>query len=213
MSLLVAALLCLAQAAPSPSPSPSPSASPSAPASGQPRRLRLDIEKHVDDVMARDKDGRPRFEESIDVLARAPDEALAQMLQEFDLECGPSSGPPTAVESREFRPHMSPSLDVSALLTRLLAGAVTKPNGPPRYFLYRVQAPGGADYLLREGRLTVPPGQQPTTAFELVEGFPDLASAVRGFQRMERGFADPVSKDAARPPDWSSSPCRLRPRR
>ena len=208
MPWLCVALLGLWQAAPGPTPSPSPS-----PAAERAQRLRLDIEKHVDSVM-RERDGQPRFEESVDVLARAPDVALAQMLQEFDLECGPSSGAPTHVESREFRPRLAPALDLSALLTRLLAGAATSPSGPPRYFLYRVQAPGGPDFLLREGRLTVAPGQQPTAAFELVEGFPDLASAVHAFRRMQRGFGSTARADAGQPPpDWSFAPCRLQPRR
>jgi hypothetical protein len=202
-----AALLLLVQAVPSPS--PSPSASPPPP--GVPRRLRLDIEKHVDSVM-QDHGGTPRFEESLEVLGRPPDVVLEEQLREFDLECGPGIGPPTHVESREFRPHVAPFMDWSAL-AKYLAGVVSKP-GPPRYFLYSIQRPGGLEYLLREGALTLAPGQQPVTALEFVGSFPDLASAVRGFQRMERGFADPARGDATDPaPPWSSAPCRFRPRR
>jgi hypothetical protein len=121
-------------------------------------------------------------------------------------------GPPTAAETTEFRPHPAPFLDLSAL-ARMLSGAVTRP-GPPRYFLYRIQRPGGLEYLLREGALIVAPGQQPTTAFELVGSFPDLAGAVRGFQRMERGFAFAERADAAdAPPPWATTNCRLRSRR
>jgi hypothetical protein len=95
-------------------------------------------------------------------------------------------------------------------LAKYLAGVVSKP-GPPRYFLYSIQRPGGVEYLLREGALTLAPGQQPITALQLVGSFPDLASAVRGFQRMERGFADPQRADATDPaPPWSSAPCRFR---
>ena len=202
-----AALLLLVQAAPNPS--PGPSATPPPPPA--PRRLRLDIEKHVDDVM-QDHGGVPRFEESLEVLGRAPDAALEEQLRDFDLECGPNVGPPTAAETTEFRPHPAPFLDLSAL-ARLLSGAVTRP-GPPRYFLYRVRGRGGPDYLLREGALTVAPGQQPTAAFELVGSFADLAGAVRGFQRMERGFASPDRADAAdAPPPWATTNCRLRSRR
>src|SRR5262245_20104552 len=200
MPRLCAALLCLAQAAPSPSPTPPPSPSPAASSRAEaPRRLRLDIEKHVDEVL--DKSGLPRFQESVEVIGRTPDQALEEQLRDFDLECGPLSGPPTAAETTEFRPHPAPFLDLSAL-ARLLAGRVKSP-GPPRYFLYRVQSPGGVDYLLREGALTVAPGQQPATAFELVGSFPDLASAVHGFQRMERGFGSPERAEAAdAPPPW-----------
>ena len=201
-----AALLLLVQAAPGPSPSPSPTPSPAVP-----RRLRLDIEKHVNDVM-QEKGGPPRFEESVEVLGRTPDAALAEQLRDFDLECGPNVGPPTAAETTEFRPHPAPFLDLSAL-ARLLSGAVARP-GPPRYFLYRVRGRGGPDYLLREGALTVAPGEQPARAFELVGSFPDLASAVHGFQRMERGFVTPERAEAGdAPPPWATTNCRLRSKR
>jgi hypothetical protein len=203
MLWMCVALLLLPQAAPSPSPTPSPAE--------RPRRLRLDIEKHVDSVM-RDRGGRPSFEDTVEVLGRAPDVALAEQLAEFDLECGPTLGPPTHVESREFRPHPAPFLDLAAL-SRALAGAISQP-GPPRYFLYRVRGTDGPDYLLRDGPLTIAPGQQPTTAFELVASFPDLGSAVHGFRRMERGFGSTERADTADPaPPWATTPCRLRPRR
>jgi hypothetical protein len=210
-----AALICLVQAAPGPSPSPSATSSPSPAGSPQaeaPRRLRLDIDKHVEDVMQSRDDGTPRFRESVDVLGRPPDVVLEEQLREFDLECGPGIGPPTHVESREFRPHSAPFMDWSAL-AKYLAGVVSQP-GPPRYFLYSIQRPGGLEYLLREGRLTLAPGQQPIPELQLVGNFPDLASAVRGFQRMERGFGDPQRTDSTDPaPPWSSAPCRFRPRR
>ena len=191
----------------SPSPSPTPE-----PAPLTPRRLRLDVERHVESVMQSRDDGTPRFQESVDVLGRPPDVVLEEQLREFDLECGPGIGPPTHVESREARPHPAPFMDWSAL-AKYLAGVVSQP-GPPRYFLYSIQRPGGVEYLLREGRLTLAPGQQPITALQLVGSFPDLASAVRGFQRMERGFGDPQRADAAEPaPPWSTAPCRFRPRK
>lgn len=206
--LCASLLLVQAVPGPSPSPTPAPEAMPS-PASAGTRRLRLEIDRHVDKVMRGDQ---PRFETAVEVLGRAPDVALAQQLEGFDLECGPALGPPTHVESREFRPHPAPFLDLAAL-SRLLAAAIIPP-GPPRYFLYRVRGDGGPEYLLREGELTLAPGQQPTTAFELVAGFPDVDSAVRAFRRMERGFSDPVRADAADPPPpWATTPCRLRPRR
>ena len=196
-----AALLFLVQAAPGPSPSPSP------PTPLVPRRLRLEIEKHVDNVI-QERGGPPRFEESVEVLGRTPDAALAEQLRDFDLECGPNVGPPNAADTLDFRPHPAPFLDLGAL-ARLLSGTVTR-MGPPRYFLYHVRGRAGADYLLREGALSVAPGSQPAAAFELVGTFPDLASAVQGFQRMERGFGSPERAQAAdEPHPWQTTNCRL----
>jgi hypothetical protein len=210
---LCAGLLLLAQAAPAPGPSPSPSptpvASPTPPA--VPQRLRLDIARHVDSVL-REQDGTPRFETSLEVLGRPPDIALEEALKEYDLECGPAGGPPTAAESMEFRPHPAQSLDLAAL-ARAVSGTLGNP-GPPRYFLYRVQGQGEVEYLLREEELRTAPGQQPSTAFVLVASFPDLASAVSGFRRMTRGFGAAERADQAEPlSPWQSQPCRLRPRR
>ena len=197
-------VLLLAQAAPSPSPEPTPWA-PSAP------RLRLDIERHVDSVM-RDHGDKPAFETEIEVIGRPPDVALEEILRDFDLECGPAIGPPTAVESREFRPHSAPYIDLTAL-AQMLSGALAKP-GPPRYFLYRLRGTGGPEYLLREEALVTAPGQQPTTAFELVASFPDLDSALHAYRRMARGFDTPERTDRADPPPpWATTTCRLRPRR
>ena len=67
MPWIGAALICLVQAAPSPSPSPSPSPTPE-PAPLTPRRLRLDVERHVESVMQSRDDGTPRFQESVDTL-------------------------------------------------------------------------------------------------------------------------------------------------
>lgn len=204
-------VLLLLQATPGPPPEPGPSPSPSPQASSAPR-LRLDIERHVDSVM-RDHGGTPAFETSVDVIGRSPDIALAEQLKDFDLECGPSSGPPTAIESREFRPHPAPYLDLTAL-AQMLTGALSQP-GPPRYFLYRLRgSEAGPEYLLREQALVQAPGQQPITNFELVASFPDLDSALRAYRRMARGFSDPVRADNTDPPPpWATTTCRLRPRR
>lgn len=199
-------VLLLAQAAPSPSPEPSPS-----PSASPVPRLRLDIERHVDSVM-RGHGDKPSFETEIEVIGRPPDVALEEVLRDFDLECGPSTGPPTAIESREFRPHPAPYLDLSAL-AQMLSGALSRP-GPPRYFLYRLRGNGGPEYLLREEALVTPPGQQPSTSFELVASFPDLDSALRGYRRMARGFDTPERADKADPPPpWATTTCRLRPRK
>jgi hypothetical protein len=196
--------LLLAQAAPSPSPEPGPSAA-------GPPRLRLDIERHVDSVM-RGHGDTPSFQTEIEVIGRPPDVALEELLRDFDLECGPSTGPPTAVESREFRPHPAPYLDLT-VLAQMLSSALSKP-GPPRYFLYRLRGTGGPEYLLREEALVTAPGQQPTTSFELVASFPDLDSALRAYRRMARGFETPERADKADPPPpWATTTCRLRPRR
>ena len=159
----------------------------------------------------REQGGTPRFETSLEVVGRPPDIALAEQLQEFDLECGPAGGPPTANESMEFRPHPAQSLDLAAL-ARALSGTLGNP-GPPRYFLDRVRGQGEVEYLLRDGEIRMAPGQQPTTAFELVASFPDLASAIQGFRRMSRGFDTAQRADQADAlSPWQPQPCRLRPR-
>lgn len=208
-------LLLLAQAAPAPAatptPSPSPTPSPAAHAPAVPQRLRLDIARHVDSVM-RDQDGKPRFETSVEVIARPPDIALAEQLAEFELECGPAGGPPSVAESMEFRPHPSPYIDLAAV-ARAVSSAIGNP-GPPRYFLYRIAGGGEVEYLLREEELRSAPGQQPITAFELVASFPDLGSAIDGWRRITRGFATARREDLANPPaPWQTQPCRMRPRR
>jgi len=189
-------------ASPTPSPSPSP--------------LALDVEKHVEEVLAEEASkGTPRFETTIEVVGKSPQIMLERFFGGVDLECGPvgsvppGGGAPTVAETRAFRPHPSPSVDFAAL-GRAVAQKL-KGKGPEKYFLYRVHSKNGEKYLLREGR--VPASwldSLPGTRFDLVAAFPDLDSGVKGWKRMERGFPSPVSPDAPPPEPWATTTCRPR---
>ena len=193
---------------PQPSPNPRPVAQPSPEkAPVPPKRLHLDIERHVQGAV--DREAAPlRFETSVEVEAESAQAAFERHLHGLDLECGPAGGgAPTDVEMRAVRPHLSPSADFLAL-GRWLAGKAKGGKGQDRYFLYSVTSARGVSYSLRGER--VPDallGVQGTT-FELVATFPDRDSATRAWQRLERGSLDPAHRDAAsRPPPWATSPC------
>jgi len=184
----------------SPTPSPSP--------------LTLDVEKHVDQVLAEEASkGTPRFETTIEVVGKSPQIMLERFFGGVDLECGPvgsvppGGGAPTVAETRAFRPHPSPSVDFAAL-GRAVAKKL-KGKGPEKYFLYRLLSKGGEKYLLREGRLPASwLDSLPGTRFDLVAAFPDLDSGVKGWKRMERGFPSPVSPDVPPPEPWATTTCR-----
>ena len=193
-----------AQGAPPATPTPSPSASP----------FTLDVEKHVDQVLA-EQAGKdtPRFETTIEVVGKSPQIMLERFFGGVDLECGPlgsvpaGGGAPTVEETRPFRPHLSPSVDFAAL-GRAIAQKL-KGKGPEKFFLYRVRSKNGEKYLLREGR--VPASwldSLPGTTFDLVAAFPDLDSGVKGWKRMERGFPTAEGSNAPPPQPWATTTCR-----
>lgn len=220
---LMCALAGVARAAPedhsvppSPSPSSPPGASPSPIPSPSPRpgptpppRLRLDVEKQVDKVLS---EAPPHFEATVEVIGKSPQDSLAAQFKDLDLECGPAAGgAPTEVETRAFRPHQSPSLDLAAL-AMAIAGKL-KPKGPDHYFLYRVlRRDGGVGYVLREERMPASALYASGGAtFDLVEAFPDRDTAMRAWRRLEQGFRTAVPADAGAPlPLWVTSPCRPR---
>jgi hypothetical protein len=188
----------------SPTPSPSP--------------LTLDVEKHVDQVLAEEASkGTPRFETTIEVVGKSPQIMLERFFGGVDLECGPvgavapGGGAPTVAESRAFRPHLPPSADFGALIAAVgqAVAKKLKGKGPEKYFLYRLRSNNGEKYLLREGR--VPASwldSLPGTKFDLVAAFPDLDSGVKGWKRMERGMPSPVSPDVPPPEPWATTTCR-----
>ncbi len=174
--------------------------------------LRLDVDKHVERLLADpQKGGLPRFETSIEVLGKSPQVMLEQFFHGLDLECGPASlGAPTDVEMRTVRHLPTPYYDLAAL-----TGAVArrlKAKKPDHYFLYRVRRAGGVSYWLREDRISdVLLFNTPGATFELVATFPDLDSAAKGLRRMERGFETPTpTVSASPPPPWVTIPCRPR---
>jgi hypothetical protein len=181
-----------------------------------PTPLVLDVDKHVDQLLAEDaNNGTPRFETSIEVIGKSPQIMLERFFGGLDLECGPvgsvppGGGAPTEVEMRAVRPHPAPYVDF-ATVGRLVAQKL-KGKGPERYFLYRLRNKDGVRYLLREGR--VPPSWLqglPGTTFEQIAGFPDLDSGVRGWKRMEHGFPSAEAPDSPPPQPWQTTTCRPR---
>ena len=204
--LAVSGVLAGRAAAQTPSPTPSPSP------------LTLDVEKHVDQVLADEASkGTPRFETTIEVVGKSPQIMLERFFGGVDLECGPlgsvpaGGGAPTVAETREFRPHLAPSADFGAVIAAVgqAVAKKLKGKGPERFFLYRVHNKDGDRYLLREGR--VPASwldTLPGTRFDLVAAFPDLDSGVKGIKRMERGFPTAVSPSVPPPEPWATTTCR-----
>lgn len=182
----------------------------------RPRRLVLDIEKHVEKKLAEEaKISPPRFETSIEVVARSPQVLLERFFGGVDLECGPGGGgAPSVEEMREHRPHAPPTADLMALAMALAGKVMNKVKGKqaPRYYLYAVRRGNVVNYALREER--VPDAwfyNFPGVSFELVESFADQEAAVRAWRRMERGFGTPVApKVDALAPQWATAPCRPR---
>jgi hypothetical protein len=178
------------------------------------RRLVLDIDKHVEKKLEEEaRIAPPRFEESIEVVARTPQVLLQRFFGGVDLECGPGGGgAPGVEEMRGYRPHTGPTADLMAL-AMALAGKVKDKLGKgkqdPRYYLYAVRRAGAVNYALREDR--VPDSwfyNFPGVSFELVDSFPDRNCAVSAWRRMERGFGTPVAPKVEAVPQWATAPCR-----
>jgi hypothetical protein len=192
------------RASPTASPTPSPKPSPRGP-------LRLDIDAEVDKLLERDAtQGIPRFESSVDVEGKTPDERFRQQLKGYDVDCGPGGGgPPNEAEMRAVRPHNSPSADFLGL-ARFLGGKLKKKNQEQRFFLYRVQLGPGVSYIVREGHIGAAELANTVGAtFEEIAGFPDAKSAAEAERRMEQGFATPTSSGPTSPaPNWVTTNCR-----
>jgi hypothetical protein len=191
------------------SPSPPPTPTPA------PGRLKLDIDRHVEQRLAEEeRKGTPRFETQVEVVGKSPQVMLDRYFGGVDLECPPGGAPPdggapSEVEMREARWHLSPYADFLAL-GKFIADKLNGKGGKAeRYFLYRVRAGDKVSYLLREGRApdTLLYGA-PGTTFELVDAFPDLDSGTRAWRRMERGFPTPVGPTASPPAAWQATTCR-----
>jgi hypothetical protein len=173
------------------------------------RRLRLDIERHVERILAERSDGGLlRFYETVEVKGRSPQIMLERLLRGLDLECSPTPvGPPAPAETRPFRPEVPPSADFAALFKALFEKA--KAKGPARYFLYRIVRPDRPlAYALREGAIPESTRLAAPGVFELVESFPDLKSGTAALRRMERGFATPTrAREGGTPPPWVATSC------
>lgn len=199
---------------PSPTPSPTPSPSPS------PGGIVLDVDKQVEEVLAKDAEGGiPRFETSIEVVGKSPQIMLERFFGGIDLECAPGGAPkgggaPTEVEMREARARTTgilntPYIDFATIADYLAHKLKPKGRDAERYFIYRVTTNGRVSHVLRAERI---PASMlfavPGTVYELVDAFPDIASAVRGWKRIEHGFASAIGPSSSPPPPWAITTCR-----
>jgi hypothetical protein len=178
-----------------------------------PRRLRVDVEKHVEKVLEEEaKRGIPRFETSVEVVAKSPQVLLERFFGGLDLECGAvPGGAPSETEMRAYRHTPAPYIDLMALARALVKRF--KGKGEQRYFLYRaVDKEGRVSFSLREGRLADAAFYNtPGTTFELVETFSDIDNATQAWRRLERGFPTAVATNSGwLPAPWVEAPCRPR---
>lgn len=170
-------------------------------------RLRLDLERHVDDVLVREPE-LPRFSSSVDVVGRSPQDFLAASFKGLDLECGAAEGgAPTLLEMRAMRPHAGGQGQSANILglAQLAVSHLTSRSAKERYFLYRVRKPDGVSYLLSEGRMAS--FYAGGVEYEMVQAFADRESAVRAWRQLERGSS--LSADSGNSvPVWSTGNCR-----
>ena len=205
--------------------SPSTTASP-------PPRLKIDIERHVTEAIARDPSlALPHFKEDVEVRD-VYQEALAARLRGIDLECGASEkGPPTRYEMNPYRGATIPVHADFLAPAKLIAKELDKLLGSkkPRYFLYAVHrpvvladsstaSPAGptpppsvaAEYVLRDTPISENARSSvPGTRWELVASFRDRDSALATIDRLRGGFAAlRRAREDGRLPPWVSTTCR-----
>lgn len=201
----------LEQSAPTttePSPAPKADADKKPPATR--RRMKIDVEKQVERVLAEEeKAAPPRFETTVDVEGKSPQVAVERSLHGTDLDCARTpGGPPNEVDMRAVRRTPPTSVDFAALAGFL--SKKVKGKGPNRYFVYRQRrADGMTTYALRETRVSEAAFYNTEgVTFELVEAFPDRESATRLWRRLERGqSASAPSPTATPPPPWALTTC------
>lgn len=182
-----------------------------------PTRLRLDVDRHVDDVLRRNQEsGLPRFEDRIEVTDRAQ-AALQAVLRGAELTCSPSStGPPPTSELNRFRAaSIPPSIDFIAA-AKALVKALKRANpwkGPPRWILYGVRQGETVRLLLREGEIPLSIRMSvPGTTWEEIARFHDRGEATTALRRLERGFDTLARQTPGEPPHPSMSISCLPPR-
>jgi hypothetical protein len=192
---------------PKPSPTSSPSPSPSVPPGTS---LQADIEKAVDEAI--DK-GLLRFETSVEVEGRTPQQALEALLRGFDLECGTTDrGAPTDADTRAQMRSVRPTTPYTVDFIPFLAALQKKMSarGGSRYYIYRVKKADGDSYRLRDSAM--PMNQiynTPGAHFELVAQVADLKEATDVFWRLERGLSV-KSANSSQPNPWLNWNCRPR---
>jgi hypothetical protein len=188
-----------AKADAAPAPSPIPTASPA------PKHLLLDIDRHIDDVLAREKtSGLPRFEDRIEVTDRAQ-AALESLLRGAELACSPSStGPPPTSELNAFKtvpipPYADFIAGAKAILKSLKR--MNPRKGTPRWVLYGVRRGDTMRLVLREGEIPVSVRLSvPGTTWEEFARFHDRSEATTALRRLERGFDTMARQTPGEPP-------------
>jgi hypothetical protein len=213
LAAAVAARSLAAQSAPVPGPTPAPAPGASA-ITPAPASLRLDLDRHVDDLLARHGTaGLPRFEESVEVVERAQP-ALDALLAGADLECGPTaSGPPPTGDLTAYRgATIPPHADFLAAGKLLWKGLKKLRRPKATWLVYRVRREGASRLVLREGEVSQAARlAAPGTTWEEVARFSDRNQAVNALQRLEQGFATARRRTSGeRMPPWVATTCRPR---
>ena len=180
--------------APTPASTPTPTATPTpAPTPRPSRRLKLDLERHLDEIVRRrDRSDVPRFEDRIEVEDRTQ-EALDEMLRGLDLACAPSEGgPPPTSELNDFRGATIPVYWDYLAAAKAIFKALRKVNpwkGPADWYLYGVSQSDSLRFLVRKGELPVQLRlAQPGIAWEEIARFDKSGEATAAMRRLERGF-------------------------
>lgn len=182
-----------------PAPSPSPTASPA------PKRLRLDVDRHVEQVMSRQAaTGLPRFEDRIEVTDQAQ-AALEALLRGAELACSPSStGPPPTSELNRYKTvPVPPYADFIAAAKAILKGLkrASPWKGAPRWILYGVRQADAVRLILREGEIPISVRLSvPGATWEEIARFHDRGEATTALRRLERGFETMARQTPGEPP-------------
>jgi len=187
----------IATGTPAPTPTPTP--------------LRLDIDRHVSELLARrGTTGVPRFEETIEVVERAQP-ALDALLNGLDLACGPASGgPPPVGDLNAYRGATIPLHADFLAVGKLVWKGLSRLRHPkPRWFLYRVRQEDAVRFVLRQGELSTAARYAAAgTTWEELARFHDQDRAADALRRLERGFATAERRtNGGRLPPWVATTC------
>ncbi len=186
-----------------PPPAPAPTPTP------RPPRLRLDLDRHLDAIVKRHDDGRPRFEDRIEVTDRAQD-ALEALVRGAELACSASAGgPPTTSEMNAYKTVPIPPYADFIAAAKALVKALRRINpwkGEPRFVLYALRRGDDLRFVLREGELPLSLRlATPGTSWDELARFHDRGEATTALRRLERGFETLARRTPGEPPHPSSS--------
>jgi hypothetical protein len=195
MAVVVSAAVAAEPTATPVAPAPRPTSDP--PSTPTPASLRLDIDRHVEEMLDREV---PRFR--TEVVGRTPQEALEQQFHAFDTLCGAADrGAPNILDMAGQRPHLSPVLDLTQIITLLAQEGIKllRKSDVDRFFVYHVARAGGGHFIVHDGRLSAAELYPPGAVVELVASFPDEKIATRAWWRLEHGYKTPVARRQRNP--------------